>query len=249
MVKEVGEIKKKRRVVWIVAIIILALVAHMLYCFSLGWAGALDGIKDVGVIIIILLIASVVLDRMTPVWRQAEIDQHAGEVSRLAKKFRKLDNGWSWDGNVYKREVKKSFKDDENNLKCYLLNYRRIPASSERLSIMRYAYHLGYYRRSLEYEELERLRELQEFEAEDQDDDSWFSLEKEQEIEQAEEMQMQLLSDKAKEEMEQRKTESTYETVVRYLEAGHTGKEIARNLGISEAMVSKYKKRWKKNKT
>lgn len=102
--------------------------------------------------------------------------------------------------------------------------------------------------RSIEYEELERLRELQEFEAEDQDD-SWFSLEKEQEIEQAEEMQMQLLSNKAKEEIEQRKMESTYETVVRYLEAGHTGKEIARNLGISEAMVSKYKKRWKKNKT
>lgn len=243
MVKEVGEIKKKRRVVWIVAIIILALVAHMLYCFSLGWAGALDGIKDVGVIIIILLIASVVLDRMTPVWRQAEIDQHAGEVSRLAKKFRKLDNGWSWDGNVYKREVKKSFKDDENNLKCYLLNYRRIPASSERLSIMRYAYHLGYYRRSLEYEELEHLRELQNLEAEDENE--WFSLEKEQEIEQAEEMQMQLLSDKAKEEIEQRKMESTYETVVRYLEAGHTGKEIAKNLGISEAMVSKYKKRWR----
>ena len=247
MVKEVGEIKKKRRVVWIVAIIILTLATHMLYCFSLGWAGALDGIKDVGVIIIILLIASVVLDRMTPVWRQAEIDQHAGEVSRLAKKFRKLDNGWSWDGNVYKREVKKSFKDDENNLKCYLLNYRRIPASSERLSIMRYAYHLGYYRRSLEYEELEHLRELQNLEAEDENE--WFSLEKEQEIEQVEEMQMQLLSDKAKEEIEQRKMESTYETVVRYLEAGHTGKEIARNLGISEAMVSKYKKRWKKNKT
>lgn len=247
MVKEVGEIKKKRRVVWIVAIIILTLATHMLYCFSLGWAGALDGIKDVGVIIIILLIASVVLDRMTPVWRQAEIDQHAGEVSRLAKKFRKLDNGWSWDGNVYKREVKKSFKDDENNLKCYLLNYRRIPASSERLSIMRYAYHLGYYRRSLEYEELEHLRELQNLEAEDENE--WFSLEKEQEIEQAEEMQMQLLSDKAKEEIEQRKMESTYETVVRYLKAGHTGKEIARNLGISEAMVSKYKKRWKKNKT
>ena len=112
---------------------------------------------------------------------------------------------------------------------------------------MRYAYHLGYYRRSLEYEELEHLRELQNLEAEDENE--WFSLEKEQEIKQAEEMQMQLLSDKAKEEIEQRKMESTYETVVRYLEAGHTGKEIARNLGISEAMVSKYKKRWKKNKT
>lgn len=242
-----GEIKKKRRVVWIVAIIILTLATHMLYCFSLGWAGALDGLKDAGVIIIILLITSVILDRMTPVWRQAEIDCHAGEVSRLAKQFQKLDNGWHWEGNVYKQELKKSLKDDENNMKCYLLNYRRIPASTERLSIMRYAYHLGYYRRTLEYEELEHLRELQNLEAEDENE--WFSLEKEQEIEQAEEMQMQLLSDKAKEEIEQRKMESTYETVVRYLEAGHTGKEIARNLGISEAMVSKYKKRWKKNKT
>lgn len=219
----------------------------MLYCFSLGWAGALDGLKDAGVIIIILLITSVILDRMTPVWRQAEIDCHAGEVSRLAKQFQKLDNSWHWEGNVYKQELKKSLKDDENNMKCYLLNYRRIPASAERLSIMRYAYRLGYYRRTLEYEELEHLRELQKLEAEDENE--WFSLEKEQEIEQAEEMQMQLLSDKAKEEIEQRKTESTYETVVRYLENGYSGKEIAKNLSISEAMVSKYKKRWKKNKT
>lgn len=241
-----GEIKKKRKVVWIVAIIILILATHMLYCFSLGWAGALDGLKDVGVIIIILLITSVILDRMTPAWRQAEIDCHAGEVSRLAKQFQKLDNGWHWEGNVYKQELKKSLKDDENNMKCYLLNYRRIPASAERLSIMRYAYHLGYYRRTLEYEELEHLRELQKLEAEDTEENDWFDLAKEEELEQEEIVQMHLLANKAKEEIQLQKKETTYETVLRYLKAGYTGKEISKNMGISEAMVSKYKKKAKK---
>ena len=238
--------KKRNKVIFITVIIVLGLCIHAIYCFSQGWARAIDGIKDVGIIIIVSVISSVILDKMTPTWRRAEIDQHAGEVTRLAKKFREIDSGWHWEGNQYKRELNYSLKEDRNNMKCYLLNYLRIPATEERLKIMYYAYHLGYHRRSLEYEEQKRIEALQKLEAEDTEENDWFDLAKEEELEQEEIVQMHLLANKAKEEIQLQKKETTYETVLRYLKAGYTGKEISKNMGISEAMVSKYKKKAKK---
>ncbi len=133
-----------------------------------GLEAGLRVVGDIFLIVVVLAISSTILDRFGDRWIAKEIDERAGEVTALTRQFKKLDSQWRWEGNTLTREVKKSFKQDFNDMKTYCIRYRHFRFTDQMMDAMKWAYKLGYYRASLESEQIQKEQAMQQKQREEE---------------------------------------------------------------------------------
>lgn len=217
-----------------------------------GLEAGLRVVGDIFLIVVVLAISSTILDRFGDRWIAKEIDERAGEVTALTRQFKKLDSQWRWEGNTLTREVKKSFKQDFNDMKTYCIRYRHFRFTDQMMDAMKWAYKLGYYRASLESEQIQKEQAMQQKQREEEvtlqvmEESKRYQRQVEQQYRQeferwkAEQEAAAQTVPSIAEEIDQ---ETEEEKVIRYLRLGRTGKEIAEELGFSPAKVSRIRKK------